>query len=117
MALVRISRVETFCAAHRLHNPSLTDEENRAIFGKCNWPNGHGHNYRLEVTLRGPVDPRTGMVMNLVDLKAAIQDAVLSKVDHRNLDKDVPFFRGPPRPAPCAHARSRRGRADEHRRE
>eukprot|EP00741_Cyanophora_paradoxa_P001246 tig00000473_g1203.t1 len=91
--IVEIVRREQFSACHRLHNPKLSDEENREIYGKCNNPNGHGHNYVMEVTLRGPVDPVTGMVMNLVDVKRAIHKAVFEQMDHKNLDKDVPAFR------------------------
>ena len=87
-----ISRIEHFAAAHRLHNPTLSDEENKKIFGKCNHPNGHGHNYVVKATLRGPVDPQTGMLINLVDLKIALRQ-VLEKLDHRNIDKDVEEFR------------------------
>ncbi|CAH2326259.1 6-pyruvoyl tetrahydrobiopterin synthase [Pelobates cultripes] len=64
-----ISRSMTFSACHRLHSNSLSDEENKRIFGKCNNPNGHGHNYKVIVTVRGKIDPVTGMVMNLTDLK------------------------------------------------
>lgn len=88
---VLLSRIECFSAAHRLYNPSLTEAENLALFGKCSWPNGHGHNYKVEVRVKGRVDERSGMVMNLADLKPLIQ-AVLDQVDHRCLDKDVPYF-------------------------
>ncbi|KAH3884334.1 6-pyruvoyl tetrahydrobiopterin synthase-like isoform X2 [Dreissena polymorpha] len=91
--VVYIQRTETFSACHRLHSSALDADENRRIFGKCNNPNGHGHNYRLEVTLRGPVDASTGMVMNLVDLKNHMEGAVLSVLDHKNIDKDVPYFK------------------------
>jgi len=91
--VVYVTRVETFSAAHRLHAPQLSDEENRDLFGPCNNFHGHGHNYKLEVTVKGPVDPRTGMVINITDLKAIIKDQVFSVFDHKNLDKDVPAFR------------------------
>ncbi|KAJ2356304.1 hypothetical protein IWW50_004661 [Coemansia erecta] len=87
-----VSRTEHFSAAHRLHNPLLSNEENQQIFGKCNHPSGHGHNYVLETVVRGPVDARTGMVANLSDLKRWIQAAVLDVVDHRNLDTDIMYF-------------------------
>ncbi|XP_065188733.1 6-pyruvoyl tetrahydrobiopterin synthase-like [Sycon ciliatum] len=89
---VLISRTEAFSAAHRLHAASLTDEENKKIFGKCNNPNGHGHNYKVTVTVYGVVDPITGMVINLVDLGTAMKD-VLGELDHKHIDKDVDFFR------------------------
>ncbi|PIA15640.1 putative pyruvoyl tetrahydrobiopterin synthase [Coemansia reversa NRRL 1564] len=87
-----VSRTEHFSAAHRLHSPYLSVEENRRIFGKCNHASGHGHNYVLETILRGPVDERTGMVVNIDDLKRWIKSAVLDVVDHRNLDVDVSYF-------------------------
>ncbi|MBN3325028.1 PTPS synthase, partial [Atractosteus spatula] len=71
---------------------SLSAEENKRIFGKCNNPNGHGHNYKVEITVRGKIDPETGMVMNLTDLKHYIEEAVMKPLDHKNLDKDVPYF-------------------------
>eukprot|EP01113_Clastostelium_recurvatum_P036388 TRINITY_DN5176_c0_g1_i1.p1 TRINITY_DN5176_c0_g1~~TRINITY_DN5176_c0_g1_i1.p1 ORF type:complete len:157 (+),score=40.53 TRINITY_DN5176_c0_g1_i1:49-471(+) len=93
---VYITRRETFSSAHRLHSRLLSDEENKEIFGKCNNPNGHGHNYVLEVVLAGPVDPKTGMVMNLTDLKRILHEEVISLVDHRNLDIDVEGLRDLP---------------------
>mmetsp|Transcript_4890 Transcript_4890/g.5941 ORF Transcript_4890/g.5941 Transcript_4890/m.5941 type:complete len:146 (-) Transcript_4890:29-466(-) len=87
-----ISRKAHFSSAHRLHSQVLSDEENKAIFGKCNHPNGHGHNYIVRVTLRGPVDSKTGMVINLLDLSKAM-DSVISELDHKNIDKDVEEFR------------------------
>ena len=92
LPVVYITRKESFCASHRLHSPKLSDEENRLIFGKCNNKNGHGHNYIVKVTLRGPVDPVTGMVMNLTDLKKHIQ-SVLDPLDHKHVDLDVPYFK------------------------
>ncbi|XP_042198383.1 6-pyruvoyl tetrahydrobiopterin synthase isoform X1 [Callorhinchus milii] len=87
-----LTRVERFSACHRLHSDSLSAEENERIFGKCNNPNGHGHNYKVEVTVRGEVNPKTGMVINLTDLKQHLQDAIMKPLDHKNLDKDVPYF-------------------------
>eukprot|EP01103_Thecamoeba_quadrilineata_P020750 TRINITY_DN9084_c0_g1_i1.p1 TRINITY_DN9084_c0_g1~~TRINITY_DN9084_c0_g1_i1.p1 ORF type:complete len:145 (-),score=28.99 TRINITY_DN9084_c0_g1_i1:55-489(-) len=92
LPFAEIVRKETFSACHRLHNHDLSDEENRALFGKCNNPNGHGHNYTLKVAVRGPIDPISGMVMNLVDLKAVLAD-VLSRLDHKHLDLDVEDFK------------------------
>ncbi|KAL7869124.1 hypothetical protein AOLI_G00131120 [Acnodon oligacanthus] len=87
-----ITRVESLSACHRLHSKSLSDEENKRIFGKCNNPNGHGHNYKVEVTVRGKIDQDTGMVMNLTDLKQYIEEAIMKPLDHKNLDLDVPYF-------------------------
>ncbi|XP_063293707.1 6-pyruvoyl tetrahydrobiopterin synthase [Pelobates fuscus] len=90
---VHISRSMTFSACHRLHSKSLSDEENKRIFGKCNNPNGHGHNYKVIVTVRGKIDPVTGMVMNLTDLKKYMEEAIAIPMDHKNLDQDVPYFK------------------------
>ncbi|KAG0173182.1 hypothetical protein DFQ28_011671 [Apophysomyces sp. BC1034] len=84
-AISYITRVESFSAAHRLHSPRLSKEENLELYGKCNHINFHGHNYKVEITLRGPINPLTGMVMNLVDLKKCIKLAVMDPLDHRNL--------------------------------
>lgn len=92
MPVVYLTRRASFSAAHRLHSPELSEAENQQIFGKCNNPNGHGHNYILEVTVRGQIDPRTGMVMNLTDLKAAIEEAIIKTMDHKHLNYDVPVF-------------------------
>ncbi|MBI2940482.1 MAG: 6-carboxytetrahydropterin synthase [Chloroflexi bacterium] len=90
--VVSLVRSYTFSAAHRLHAAALTPEENRAIFGKCNNPYGHGHTYQLDVTITGAPDPRTGMVVDLAQLDAAVQDHVLGRVDHRHLNLEVPPF-------------------------
>lgn len=92
MSIVYLSRRATFSASHRLHSLQMSDEENRELFGKCNHPNGHGHNYTVEVIVRGEVDPRSGIVMNLADLKRLLQEAVLDDFDHRNLNVDLPDF-------------------------
>ncbi|XP_078537416.1 6-pyruvoyl tetrahydrobiopterin synthase-like isoform X2 [Lissotriton helveticus] len=81
-----------FAASHRLHCNSLSDEENKELYGKCNNPNGHGHNYRVIVTVRGEIDPVSGMVINLTTLKQQMQKAIIEPLDHKNLDKDVQFF-------------------------
>jgi 6-pyruvoyltetrahydropterin/6-carboxytetrahydropterin synthase len=78
-------------ASHRLHCDALSPEENRAAYGKCNNPHGHGHNYTIEVLVRGPVQPETGMVINLVDLDAVVCKQVLDRFDHANLNLD-PLF-------------------------
>jgi len=90
---VTICRSESFSASHRLHSSEMTAFKNQEIFGKCNSPNGHGHNYKFDVGITGPIDKTTGMVMNISELKKLIQSNVLDLVDHKNLDKDVPYFR------------------------
>uniref|UniRef100_A0A1I7WP60 6-pyruvoyl tetrahydrobiopterin synthase n=1 Tax=Heterorhabditis bacteriophora TaxID=37862 RepID=A0A1I7WP60_HETBA len=87
--IVTMERVAAFSAAHRLHSKQLSDEENANLYGKCNNANGHGHNY---VKLRGSVDAITGMVYDLGDLKKEMEE-VLDTVDHKNLDKDVVWFK------------------------
>lgn len=89
-----VMRRAVFCASHRLNNPELSPDDNRAMFGACNNPHGHGHNYDLEVTVRGEADPKNGMVMNLRDLKDLIDRWIVEPADHRSLDHDVPFMRG-----------------------
>jgi len=94
MPIVRVTRRLHFSAGHRLHNPDLSDEENREVYGLCNNPTGHGHNYGLEVTLRGEVDPRTGYVFDLKRLKQTVEEVVLRDVDHANLNVDVSWLEG-----------------------
>lgn len=84
--MVYLTRKAEFSASHYYHNPEFTAEENQRIFGKCNNPNGHGHNYTLEVTVSGPVDQRTGMVCNLVDLDGFVEREVLERYDLQNLN-------------------------------
>lgn len=84
----------TFSAAHRLYKPELTDEENFALYGKCSSPNGHGHNYELEVAVAGSIDPATGMVANFYDVSRLVDELIFDKVDHRNLNMDVDFLQG-----------------------
>jgi 6-pyruvoyltetrahydropterin/6-carboxytetrahydropterin synthase len=86
-----LTRRYIFSASHRLHTDRLTPEKNRAVYGKCNNPHGHGHNYALEVTVSGQVDAATGMVCNLVDLDAAVRQEVIDRFDHMNLNL-VPDF-------------------------
>jgi len=90
--MIYVTRRVEFSASHYYHNPALSPEENRRIFGKCNNPHGHGHNYGLEVTVAGEVDPTTGMVMDLKDLKKLLEQEVLQLLDHRFLNKEVPVF-------------------------
>ncbi|KDR56977.1 MULTISPECIES: 6-carboxytetrahydropterin synthase [Oscillatoriales] len=81
-----------FSAAHRLAHPLLNDEDNSKIYGKCARPHGHGHNYHLEVTIRGQIDPRTGMIADLGAVQKAIDDYVVEPFDHTFLNKDIPYF-------------------------
>ena len=92
--MIYITRRETFAAAHRLFKPELSDEENLKIFGKCSNPNWHGHNYTLEVVVAGEVDPDTGFVLDLKELKKIIHQHVIDKVDHKNLNLDTEFMKG-----------------------
>lgn len=92
--MVYLTRRTTFNAAHRLWSSALTEEENFAIYDKCANPNGHGHNYVLEVTVRGMPDPRTGMILNLTELKQAVNEHVIEWVDHKHLNYDVPWLEG-----------------------
>ena len=94
MPVVTVTRRLTFSAAHRVHNPALSDAENQSLFGKCNNPNWHGHNYVLEVSVTGPIDEKTGYVMDLGALKRVVQDEVVGKMDHRNLNLEVDFMQG-----------------------
>ena len=81
-----------FSAAHRLAHPNLSYEENCEIYGKCARPNGHGHNYHMEVTVKGEIEPRTGMIVDLAAMQQVIQDQVLDPFDHTFLNKDIPYF-------------------------
>jgi 6-pyruvoyltetrahydropterin/6-carboxytetrahydropterin synthase len=90
--MIYVTRRVEFSASHFYHNPNLTPEENRRIFGKCNNPHGHGHNYTLEVTVGGSIDPTTGMVLDLKELKDLLEREVLQLMDHRFLNKEVPAF-------------------------
>lgn len=90
----RVTRRESFNAGHRLFRPELSDEENHRIFGKCSNPSGHGHNYTVEVTLEGEVDPMTGYVFDLKELSDVIGKRILRDVDHRNLNVDVEWLEG-----------------------
>jgi len=90
--MIYVTRRAEFSASHFYHNPNLSPEENRRIFGKTNNPNGHGHNYTLDVTVAGEVDGSTGMVMDLKDLKKLLESEVMQLMDHRFLNKEVPVF-------------------------
>ncbi|MDP2039310.1 MAG: 6-carboxytetrahydropterin synthase [Ignavibacteria bacterium] len=92
--MIFVTRREIFSASHRLFNPNLSEEENNLLFGKCNNPNGHGHNYTLEVTICGEVNPKTGYLIDLKLLKQIIIESIINKVDHKNLNLDVEFLAG-----------------------
>lgn len=92
--MVYLTRRVNFSASHRLWSNQLTEAENYAIYEKCANPNGHGHNYVLEVTVRGTPDPQTGMVLNLTELKDAMNEQVVKWVDHRHLNYDVTWLEG-----------------------
>jgi len=91
--MIYITRRLEFCASHRLFNPKFSDRENEETFGLCNNPNGHGHNYVLEVTVKGDIDPDTGMVLDLKTLKKLIHREIVDKVDHKNFNMDVDFMK------------------------
>jgi 6-pyruvoyltetrahydropterin/6-carboxytetrahydropterin synthase len=90
---VELGRRYHFSASHRLHSEHLSEEENSRVFGKCNNPFGHGHNYTLEVNVSGKVDPATGMIANLADLDGYVESAVLQALDHKSLNEEVAAFR------------------------
>jgi 6-pyruvoyltetrahydropterin/6-carboxytetrahydropterin synthase len=92
--MVYITRKEHFNAAHKLYNPSWSDEKNLDVFGKCANPNWHGHNYILYVTVKGEVDPEKGFVVNLKELSTIIRREICDKIDHKNLNVDVDFMKG-----------------------
>ena len=90
--MIYLTRKAEFAASHFYHDPSLSPEENQRLFGKCANINGHGHNYLLEVTVKGEVDPRTGMVLDLKDLKEVLNREVMEVMDHRFLNHEVAAF-------------------------
>lgn len=92
--MVYVTRKMQFSASHRLFNPTFNSEKNEQIFDKCNNPNGHGHNYSLEVTVKGIPDPETGYVIDLKKLRDIIDEFIIDKVDHKHLNFDVDFLRG-----------------------
>jgi 6-pyruvoyltetrahydropterin/6-carboxytetrahydropterin synthase len=91
--LVSVYREEHFNAAHRLHNPAWDQEKNTRVFGKCNLPNYHGHNYVLIVKVTGEIDPETGYVIDMKVLSDLIAENILQKFDHKNLNQDVAEFK------------------------
>ncbi len=92
--MIYLSKTLDFAAAHRLHNPALSDDENIRLFGKCNNPRGHGHNYVLEVTVCGEPDATTGAVCDVYSLERAIHEHCVDKLDHKFLNEDVPEMEG-----------------------
>ncbi len=90
--MIYVTRRAEFSASHFYHNPNLSPDENRRIFGKCANPHGHGHNYTVEVTVAGEINPTTGMVMDLKELKKLLESEVLDLMDHKFLNKEVPAF-------------------------
>jgi 6-pyruvoyltetrahydropterin/6-carboxytetrahydropterin synthase len=92
--MIYITRRERFCAAHKLAREDWSREENEEVFGKCSNPNWHGHNYELFVTIKGEINPLTGFVMDLKVLKQVINEVVIEKLDHRNINLDVDFMQG-----------------------
>ena len=93
MPRLTVTRRVHFNAAHRLHNPALSDAENQRLFGRCNNPNFHGHNYELDVSVEGDIDPKTGYVADMGEIKRIVEEQVVSRLDHRNLNLDVPELR------------------------
>ncbi len=92
--MIYITRKFHFSASHRLYKPGLSDEENEKMYGKCSNPNGHGHNYNLEITVAGEMDPEIGFVMDLKELKDLVNKELIDKVDHKNFNLDVDFMKG-----------------------
>jgi 6-pyruvoyltetrahydropterin/6-carboxytetrahydropterin synthase len=92
--MIFISRRERFNAAHRLFRPDFSDEKNLEVFGKCSNPNWHGHNYELFVTVKGNINPETGFLINLKDLSKIVNERVIDKLDHKNINLEVDFMQG-----------------------
>ena len=92
--MVFLSRQEHFNAAHKLYNPAWSKEKNEEVFGPCANANWHGHNFEIIVTVKGEPDPDTGFVMDLKKLSILIREEIIEKVDHKNLNVDVPFMQG-----------------------
>ncbi|MBL7033003.1 MAG: 6-carboxytetrahydropterin synthase [Candidatus Delongbacteria bacterium] len=92
--MIYLTRVEEFSAAHRLHLPDQDEAGNAELFGECSNPRGHGHNYKLEVTIRGAIPPDTGMLLDLKRMGEIIDRVIIRQVDHKHLNFDVPFLAG-----------------------
>ena len=91
--MIRLSQHFEFCAAHRLHNPAMSDDENRKTYGKCNNPHGHGHNYQLQVTLQGTPDAR-GVLIDIPKFEQVVAETIIEPLDHKNLNTEVREFQG-----------------------
>jgi 6-pyruvoyltetrahydropterin/6-carboxytetrahydropterin synthase len=94
MPIVTVTRRLRFNAAHRVHNPAFSDQQNVETYGKCNNPHGHGHNYTLDVSVRGPIDESTGYVIDLGTLRDIVEKHVVDQTDHRHFNHDVPYMTG-----------------------
>ena len=92
--MIYLTRRERFSAAHRMFRDDWSDDENYSVFGKCSNPNWHGHNYVLYVTIKGMTVPETGFVMNLTELKKIINEVVINRLDHKNINLEVDFMKG-----------------------
>jgi 6-pyruvoyltetrahydropterin/6-carboxytetrahydropterin synthase len=92
--MIYITRRERFNAAHRLFRSDFDDKKNFEVFGKCSNPNWHGHNYELFVSVKGEINPQTGFLINLTDLKAIVREKIIVKLDHKNLNTEVDFLKG-----------------------
>lgn len=92
--MIYLTRRERFCAAHRMYRPDWTDEANNEVFGKCSNPNWHGHNYNLWVTVKGEPSPEHGFIMNISRLKELINDRIIIRIDHKNINLEVDFMKG-----------------------
>lgn len=92
--MIYIVRKEHFNAAHKLYNPKWSNDKNMSVFGICSNENWHGHNYEIEVTVKGKINPESGMLVNLKDLSKIMKEEIIDKVDHKNLNLDVPFLEG-----------------------
>lgn len=92
--MIYLTRRERFNAAHRMFRPEWDDEKNKEVFGKCSNPNWHGHNYTLYVTVKGELNPETGYVVNLKTLSKIINEKIIEKLDHKNINLEVDFMKG-----------------------
>ena len=92
--MLYITRKFRFSASHKVYNPAWSDDENLKVYGKCANPNGHGHNYILDVTVAGETDPAIGYVMDLKELSELVENILVNKIDHKNLNVDVDFLKG-----------------------
>ena len=92
--MLTLTRTFEFCSSHTLRRSEWSDEENRRVFGKCSNPNGHGHNYRLEVTVSGPVNPQSAMIVDAKAIDAVVEEMVFRDIDHKDLNRDVPWLTG-----------------------